>query len=106
MLASRLGSFEGLHVADLFAGTGALGLEALSRGARFAVFGEDHPASRALIRDNVERLRLTGAPAAGLTDGTGVLRIAHVLGGSLTLTHRTEMRDHDLAGRLVIAIEK
>jgi 16S rRNA (guanine966-N2)-methyltransferase len=33
MLASRLGSFEGLAVADLFAGTGALGLEALSRGA-------------------------------------------------------------------------
>ena len=33
MLASRVGSFDGLRVADLFAGTGALGLEALSRGA-------------------------------------------------------------------------
>jgi len=37
MLASRLGSFESLRVADLFAGSGALGLEALSRGASFAI---------------------------------------------------------------------
>lgn len=38
MLQSRLGTFEGLRVADLFAGTGALGLEALSRGAAFCTF--------------------------------------------------------------------
>ena len=51
MLASRLGSFEDLRVADLFAGSGALGLEALSRGAASATFVEndldgrgDHPA--------------------------------------------------------------
>jgi AraC-like DNA-binding protein len=43
--------------------------------------------SSALGGVRLERLRLTGAPAAGLTDGTGVLRIAHVMGGSLTLTH-------------------
>ena len=40
MLASRIGSFEGLQVADLFAGTGALGLEALSRGAAHCTFVE------------------------------------------------------------------
>src|SRR3546814_11892974 len=40
MLASRLGSFEGLYVADLFAGSGALGIEALSRGAQRCLFGE------------------------------------------------------------------
>src|SRR3546814_18133840 len=40
MLASRLGSFEELRVADLFAGTGALGLEALSRGAAHCTFVE------------------------------------------------------------------
>ena len=57
MLVSRLGSFEGLAVADLFAGSGALGLEALSRGAASAVFVEqDAPALRAL-RQNIAALR-------------------------------------------------
>ena len=41
MLVSRLGSFEGLAVADLFAGSGALGLEALSRGAASALRSEE-----------------------------------------------------------------
>jgi 16S rRNA (guanine966-N2)-methyltransferase len=49
MLASRLGSFEGLAVADLFAGSGALGIEALSRGAASCLFVEqDRPAIDAL----------------------------------------------------------
>jgi 16S rRNA (guanine966-N2)-methyltransferase len=60
----------GRRVLDLFAGTGALGLEALSRGAAFAVFVEDHPASRALIRENVERLRLTGQTKIWRRDAT------------------------------------
>jgi 16S rRNA (guanine966-N2)-methyltransferase len=56
MLASRLGSFEGLTVADFFAGSGALGLEALSRGAAKAIFVEqDAPALRAL-RNNIANL--------------------------------------------------
>ena len=53
--------FEGTRVLDLFAGSGALGLEALSRGARHAVFIEESPAARAAIRRNVEALGLTGA---------------------------------------------
>lgn len=49
MLTSRLGSFEGLAVADLFAGSGALGFEALSRGAASCLFVEqDKPALDAL----------------------------------------------------------
>jgi len=56
MLTSRLGSFEGLRVADLFAGSGALGLEALSRGAAFAAFVEKDSAAAAAIRRNAERL--------------------------------------------------
>jgi len=53
MLASRLGSFDGLRVADLFAGSGALGLEALSRGAAHCLFVEqDKPAVDA-IKANV-----------------------------------------------------
>jgi len=56
MLASRLGSFEDLAVADLFAGSGALGLEALSRGAASCVFVEqDRPAVDAL-KANIARL--------------------------------------------------
>jgi 16S rRNA (guanine966-N2)-methyltransferase len=56
MLASRLGTFEGLRVADLFAGSGALGLEALSRGAGSATFVENHPAAAAVIRRNAAKL--------------------------------------------------
>jgi 16S rRNA (guanine966-N2)-methyltransferase len=56
MLASRLGSFEDLRVADLFAGSGALGFEALSRGAASATFVESDPAAQATIRRNAEAL--------------------------------------------------
>ena len=49
------------RVLDLFAGTGALGLEALSRGAGFILFVEEVAEARALIRENVEALGLTGA---------------------------------------------
>jgi 16S rRNA (guanine966-N2)-methyltransferase len=48
------------HVLDLFAGSGALGLEALSRGAEYALFVEEAAEARALIRTNVESLSLTG----------------------------------------------
>jgi 16S rRNA (guanine966-N2)-methyltransferase len=61
---------QGRRVLDLFAGTGALGLEALSRGASFAVLVDDHPASRALIRENIERLRLTGQTKLWRRDAT------------------------------------
>jgi len=47
---------EGLRVMDLFAGSGALGLEALSRGAAFCLFVETDAAARGAIRDNVEAL--------------------------------------------------
>jgi 16S rRNA (guanine966-N2)-methyltransferase len=55
MLASRLGSFEDLRVADLFAGTGALGLEALSRGAGHCTFIDNDRAAVAALRHNVDR---------------------------------------------------
>ena len=56
MLASRLGSFEGLQVADLFAGSGALGLEALSRGAAHCVFVENDRNAVEAIRSNIAAL--------------------------------------------------
>ncbi|MXO59173.1 16S rRNA (guanine(966)-N(2))-methyltransferase RsmD [Altererythrobacter salegens] len=57
MLASRLGSFEGLAVADLFAGSGALGLEALSRGAERCLFVEQDAAALRALRANIAALR-------------------------------------------------
>jgi 16S rRNA (guanine966-N2)-methyltransferase len=46
------------RVLDLFAGTGALGIEAISRGARFVLFVDDSPEGRALLRENVEAFGL------------------------------------------------
>lgn len=57
MLASRLGSFEDLAVADMFAGSGALGLEALSRGAASAIFVEQDAGAVRAIRANIAALR-------------------------------------------------
>ncbi len=56
MLISRLGSFEDLRVADLFAGSGSLGFEALSRGAAGTTFVESDTQAVAAIRRNAERL--------------------------------------------------
>jgi 16S rRNA (guanine966-N2)-methyltransferase len=56
MLASRLGSFDGLRVADLYAGSGALGLEALSRGAAHATFIENDRTALGAIEANVKAL--------------------------------------------------
>src|SRR6266699_2050907 len=53
-------TLAGARVVDLFAGTGAMGLEAVSRGARYCLFIDDSAASRALIRENVEAFGLTG----------------------------------------------
>lgn len=60
MLNSRLGSFEGLSVLDLFAGSGALGLEALSRGAAHCLFVEQDADAVKAIRANVEAFDARG----------------------------------------------
>lgn len=56
MLMSRLGNFDGLRVADLYAGTGALGLEALSRGAAHATFVESDRTAVAALAVNIATL--------------------------------------------------
>ena len=60
VLAHGIEDFDiaGATVVDVFAGTGALGLEAMSRGAGHAVFIDDSPASLACVRDNAARLGL------------------------------------------------
>jgi 16S rRNA (guanine966-N2)-methyltransferase len=62
--------FEGARVLDLFAGTGAMGLEALSRGAAFALFVDDSAAARGLIRENVEALGVGGQSRLFRRDAT------------------------------------
>ncbi len=73
MLVSRIGSFEGLRVADLFAGTGALGLEALSRGAARCIFAEADRAALAALRANIATLGAEAdvrpGPLAGFAGG-------------------------------------
>ncbi len=60
-----LGGVGGLLVADLFAGTGALGIEALSRGAASVTFVERDPTAVATVRDNLSSVGLTGTGAGG-----------------------------------------
>ena len=60
----------GARVIDLFAGSGALGFEALSRGAAFALFVETDEAARGAIRDNMEALGLFGAARVHRRDAT------------------------------------
>jgi 16S rRNA (guanine966-N2)-methyltransferase len=74
MLTSRLGSFEELRAADIFAGTGALGLEALSRGAAHCTFVERDREALAALKANIEKLGATGTDvraqaAEGFTGG-------------------------------------
>ncbi|KQM28144.1 MULTISPECIES: 16S rRNA (guanine(966)-N(2))-methyltransferase RsmD [unclassified Sphingomonas] len=61
MLASRVGSFDELAVADLFAGSGALGIEALSRGASTCLFVEQDKAALDALRANLAKLEVGGA---------------------------------------------
>jgi 16S rRNA (guanine966-N2)-methyltransferase len=61
---------EGARVLDLFAGTGALGIEALSRGAAFALFVDDGVEARALLRQNSETLGLGGISRIFRRDAT------------------------------------
>ena len=72
MLASRIGSFEDLRVADLFAGSGALGFEALSRGAASATFVESDANAVSAIKRNADKL--------GVSD-----RVSLVRGSALAL---------------------
>ncbi len=61
---------SGARVLDLFAGTGALGLEAVSRGAAFALFVDEGAEARALLRQNVEALGLAAVTRIFRRDAT------------------------------------
>lgn len=69
-----LGVLEGARVADIFAGSGAMGIEALSRGARHAVFVERDARARSAIRRNLEATNLDGAAEVVNADALAWLR--------------------------------
>lgn len=100
MLASRLGSFADLRVADLFAGSGALGLEALSRGAASCLFVEQDPAAIRALRRNVANLR---AQDRSDVRAGSVLTLGPVRGEPLDLVLLDPPYD---TGAGVVAIEK
>jgi 16S rRNA (guanine966-N2)-methyltransferase len=71
ILAHRLGDpIPNARVIDLFSGTGALGLEALSRGAAFALLVDDSPQARSLLRANVDQLAVGGLTKIFRRDAT------------------------------------
>ncbi|MFP3944060.1 MAG: 16S rRNA (guanine(966)-N(2))-methyltransferase RsmD [Alphaproteobacteria bacterium] len=70
LLAHGIRPLEGARVLDLFSGSGALGLEALSRGASYCLFVDEAAAARAAIRRNVEELGLTGRTRIFRRDAT------------------------------------
>jgi 16S rRNA (guanine966-N2)-methyltransferase len=79
-LFSILGSVEGLDVLDLFAGSGALGLEALSRGAASATFVDSSPAALVAIRANVAMVDDPGRVRIVAKDWQAALRGEHAAG--------------------------
>lgn len=74
ILTSLLGNLEGLRVLDIFAGTGSLGIEALSRGCREAVFVDSHRESAAVIRQNLTQLGLIDRSRVILKDADSAIQ--------------------------------
>src|SRR6202522_4759020 len=87
---------EGARVVDLFAGTGALAIEALSRGARFALFVDNGAEARALLRANVEAFALGGVTRIWRADATLLGRAP--AGPPFTLAFLDPPYDKGLAG--------
>jgi 16S rRNA (guanine966-N2)-methyltransferase len=93
----------GARVLDLFAGTGALGLEAMSRGAAFTLFVDDGAEARALIRENVAALGLGGTTRVFRRDATK-LGNAHPL-EPFSLVFLDPPYGHGLAERALVAAQ-
>lgn len=94
-LFSMLGDLDGAIAMDLFAGTGALGIEALSRGAERAVFVELDKAASAAIRANLVSLGLAGSQAElRVGDARAALRAAREAGETYDLVFVDPPYDH------------
>jgi len=96
------GSLEGRRAVDLFAGSGALGIEALSRGARFAMFVDNGTEARALLRANIEAMGLGGATKVWRADATRLGKAP--AGGSFGLAFVDPPYGQNLAGPALNAL--
>jgi 16S rRNA (guanine966-N2)-methyltransferase len=96
-------NLDGARVLDLFAGTGALGLEALSRGARFVLFVDDHAESRGLIRTNVEAAQATGASKIWRRDATALGPMPPNAGGPFELVFLDPPYRRDLLAHALVS---
>jgi 16S rRNA (guanine966-N2)-methyltransferase len=76
---------DGIRVIDLFAGSGALGFEALSRGASWCLFVETEAAARGAIRENIEQLSLFGQTRIHRRDATSLGKRATNIGEAFNL---------------------
>lgn len=97
-------SFDDARVADMFAGTGALGIEALSRGAAFCLFVDDDPDSRGLIRQNVEAFHLNGVTKIWRRDATDLGPINTGSGGPFDLVFLDPPYRKDLVSRCLASL--
>lgn len=89
-------AFEGARVVDLFAGSGALGFEAMSRGSAWCLFVETDAAARGAIRDNVEALGLFGATRIHRRSATALGEKPAGVGPPFTLAFLDPPYGHDL----------
>lgn len=120
-LEAELASFENLVVADLYAGSGALGLEALSRGARAATFVESGRRALSVLRRNVADLGLAGAtvlagpveravrgvPPAGLAHDVVFCDPPYAVRSDVLGTILADALEHDwLAADAVVVVER
>lgn len=92
---------EGARVIDLFAGTGALGLEALSRGAAHTLFVDDGAEARALLRANIEALGVAGVSRIFRRDAT---RLGEAAGAPVSLAFLDPPYGRDLAGAALLSL--
>jgi 16S rRNA (guanine966-N2)-methyltransferase len=96
-------ALDGAKVIDLFAGTGALGLEALSRGATFCLFVEDDADARGLIRRNVEAFGLSGITKIFRRDATDMGPAGNR--GGMTLAFLDPPYGKGLADRALVSLQ-
>jgi 16S rRNA (guanine966-N2)-methyltransferase len=99
-------TFDGARVIDLFAGSGALGLEAMSRGAAFCLFVETDALARGAIRDNAEALGLLGATRVHRRGADALGDKPAGVGGPFTLAFLDPPYAKDLCAPALAALRK